>query len=998
MAGFKGIAVWGAMLLTLGGCGSGDGDTSSSSNNPPVRGAEEAIRHEDHTLATEAELLSFAKGQMDQMTQERQTLLDTLYQGIDQPITWNPTHDSITFTTFKPELTHTVLSSNVDGEGKPAVRGLIMMGEQGNQRYGAMGANLFSVRGNPAELTDRLLQNMVNWLSRNAASDGELRVVTAQIPGKETYWFPHNEGIRSWFDEHYAGNYQINEANNCDNEALATCIERIQPHLIILSDLDRKGSGFASIEAALRKAKEQGIPVLLANYQRDPSPLLSPLYLEMGLTGYNNYWSKMQVKDLSVDEIKAQDPSLQSARQLLDDLESGNFDTSVLEGCKGNFLHNCNEQVFVDHFKRGADWFRAGAVSLDQNNKSPFADPSLPLLQSALLLADKYRSSIDYPIEWNEHQAWQQAMFADWVVSYARQKNLTQPDLGEYVIDSSQVFKGSNANYAHPATVSEQKMIGVPYPNQWTTTGWYALPGQTITLTRNDSSPVSVEIKLNYHRSNTNRAYDQHVYLAPLELAQQRLRLAAGQSVTFTTPYGGPIYLYFKGGTGAQQVDMTADGVAKHPTITDFNAPEQIRRFTELLEGTELPHIDLRTEQAEQHLRKDRLLGSLGGEFPDIESLLDAIVNEHVNAVYTLAGFKVQGKSLSESLPEAVKVRCMTMFGEDCVDESLHSRTLIQHANYDQNAHCGSGCSGNPWDASWNISPRGWGDNHELGHNLQVNKLNVQYVIVADRNRWSQYSSRATENSNNIFPYVVRWRTRYINGGDSAPENDGSHKGVFYAFMSDVAGITNASGKRVVLDQNCKQIDAGEDRYTAAWANNAYAFNNNYRMAFYIQMALRADTLQEGTTDIGNGFNIYPLLYLHGRIFDKYAASKELWEENRQRLGFGLFPYDGAALYEGRTVRDMPGNDFMLVSLAMLTKLDWRSHFDLLGLRYSDLAAYQVQAMSFHGSLPMGLYELEHNMPPATMSKGLSFLPLSQTDVTSQWKDGGTPTQCPELP
>lgn len=993
---FKKILVHSAVLLALWGCG--DDDDDSASESTPVNSVEEAIRHEDHTLATEAELLTFAKGQMDQMTQGRQALLDTLYQGIDQPITWNPTHDSITFTTFMPEATHTVLSSNINGEGKPAVRGLIMAGEQDNQRYGAMATNLFSVHGNPKEPTDQLLLNMVNWLTQDAVSGGELRVITAQMPGAETYWFPHNEGIRTWFDEHYGTQVKINEANSCDDGALLACIDQMEPHLIILSDQDLTGTGFASIEAAVRKAKEKGIPLLLSNYQRDPSPMLSPLYLEMGLAGYNNYWDKMQAKDLSIEEIKAPDPVLQSARQLLVDLESGNFNTSVLEGCKGNFMFGCSEPVFVESFKQGADWFRGGVVALDQNNKSPFTEPDLALMQSVLLLADKYRSTIDYPIEWNEDQAWQQAMFGDWVISYARQKNPAQPDLGEYVIDSSQVFKGSNANYAHPATVSEQKSIGVPYPDQWTTTGWYALPGQQITLTRNDSSPVVAEIKLNYHRSNTNRAYEHHVYRAPLELAQQRLKLAAGQSVTFTSPYGGPIYLYLRGGEGAQQVNVAANGVAKHPTITDFNDPEQISRFTAEINSTTLPHVDLRTEQAEQHLRHDRLVGSLGTEYPDIEALLDAIVHEHVNTVYTLAGFKVQGMSLGESLPEAVKARCLSLFGEDCLDETLHTRTIIQHANYDQNAQCGSGCSGNPWDAAWNIDPRGWGDNHELGHNLQVNKLNVQYVTEADRNDWTKYSSRAGENSNNIFPYVVKWRTRYINGGNTIPSADGSHKGVFYAFMSDVAGITDASGKRVVLNEGCQQIDEGEDRYTAAWANNAYAFNNNYRMAFYIQMALRADALQNGPASMGNGFNIHPLLYLHGRIFDKYAASKELWEANRVRMGFGLFPYDGATQYGGGTVNSIPGNDFMLVSLSMLTKLDWRPHFDLLGLRYTDLAATQVQAMSFSGSLPMGLYQLDQDAPPADMSQGLSFLPLSLSDRTTLWKDGGSPTQCPILP
>lgn len=73
-----------------------------------------------------------------------------------------------------------------------------------------------------------------------------------------------------------------------------------------------------------------------------------------------------------------------------------------------------------------------------------------------------------------------------------------------------------------PATGTERKTIGVPYPGQWTTTGWYVLPGQTVTLTRHDSGPAIVEVKLNYHRRNTNRAFEQKIYRAPLELATQR--------------------------------------------------------------------------------------------------------------------------------------------------------------------------------------------------------------------------------------------------------------------------------------------------------------------------------------------------------------------------------------------------------------------------------------------------------------------------------------------
>ncbi|MCE9945471.1 hypothetical protein [Aeromonas rivipollensis] len=95
-------------------------------------------------------------------------------------------------------------------------------------------------------------------------------------------------------------------------------------------------------------------------------------------------------------------------------------------------------------------------------------------------------------------------------------------------------------------------------------------------------------------------------------------------------------------------------------------------------------------------------------------------------------------------------------------------------------------------------------------------------------------------------------------------------------------------------------------------------------------------------------------------------------------------------------MRDIPGNDFMLVALGRLTGLDWRSHFDLLGLRYSTLAAAQVEANQPSGVLPMGMYVLEDDLPPANMSEGLTFLPLSSTDGSTLWpRDQGSPASCP---
>lgn len=960
-----------------------------------ISNAENAIKHQDHKLASASELIGFSIAELANIDIKRKAEINQLYQGVGSSISWHPTHDSITFSSFMPENTFTVLPSNVDGSGASAVRGLVMAGEQQNQRYAAMAGNLFSV--NTSAQTDTLLKNLLGWLTKGADKTDGLSIVTAQMPSKADSWyFPHNEGIRTWLTNNYPAAHSINTANTCDYSELSNCIDTLKPDLIVISDIDRQSLGFAGIQAAIAKAKAVGIPLLLSNYWRNESPLLSPLYLEMGLSTAGNYWSKLNADNLSVSTILAEDKTLGDVEKLLANLREQRFDTQVLTDCTGNYL-SCNVPAFVDAFKAGADWYRNNAETLDINSIDVFSRPNFSLMKAGLLLADKYRSEIDYPIAYSEYAQWQQALFADWTVSYARVHNLAQPDLGEYVTDSANLSKGSNAHYAYPATVSERKTISVPYTGQWTTTGWYALPGQTIKLTRLDSSAANVEIKLNYHRRNTNRAYEQKVYRAPLELAQQRLRLAQGQSIEFSTPYGGPIYLYISGSEGALSVDVHAQNVAKHPSIMDFSNPAEVTAFNDKIQNTELPHVDLRTDGAEQHLRRDRFMNAIGGNVPDVNALLNSIVNDHINSVYTLAGLKIQGKSLSESLPADVESACRGLFGDDCIDNSLHTRTIIQHANYDQNAHCGAGCSGNPWDAAWNISPTGWGDNHELGHNLQTNRLNVQYAAAANSDNWAAYGSRAGENSNNIFPYVVKWKTHYLRDGNTGTVNDGhmNHKDLFYVFMSDAVGTTDTSGKRVVFGANCKVLDAGEDRYTAPWASNAYAVHNGYRMGFYIQMALKAHgmTLSDGSI-LSNGFNLFTLLYQHSRIFGKYANNASDWQANRSKLGFDLFPFDSHSVYGGKTVRDIPGNDFMLVSLSKLTGKDWRSHFDMLGLRYSSLAAAQTASNATSGTMPMGMYELETDLPPANMSQGLTFIPLSLSDGSTLWKGTSSPSQC----
>ena len=196
-----------------------------------------------------------------------------------------------------------------------------------------------------------------------------------------------------------------------------------------------------------------------------------------------------------------------------------------------------------------------------------------------------------------------------------------------------------------------------------------------------------------------------------------------------------------------------------------------------------LPHVDLRGAGFEVHLRKDHLLDGVTSPYGlatrkdgsqvmvdykgDLGLLLGDFRDNYLAPEYSMAGFAPPGKTLATTLSADVQAICQSL-GWACTDPSIHARQSIQHANYDQYAACGDGCSGNPFDADWSIMPLGWGESHELGHNLQKSLLQIGYVAAADHDDHRKYQGRATENSNNIFPYHNLYRyVREVRGEQS---------------------------------------------------------------------------------------------------------------------------------------------------------------------------------------------------------------------------------------
>jgi hypothetical protein len=77
----------------------------------------------------------------------------------------------------------------------------------------------------------------------------------------------------------------------------------------------------------------------------------------------------------------------------------------------------------------------------------------------------------------------------------------------------------------------------------------------------------------------------------------------------------------------------------------------------------------------------------------------------------------------------------------------------------------------------WDILPLGWGESHELGHNLQNGKFSIGFRVsfikiksiligkTNEKNKWKTYIGTSGENSCNIYPYYNKYRHYRITKG-----------------------------------------------------------------------------------------------------------------------------------------------------------------------------------------------------------------------------------------
>jgi len=823
-------------------------------------------------------------------------------------LTWDPTHDSSYWTVLDSSRNQPILSSNwsyTDGASASAVvLGVTGIHPSTLGRYAAFGGNPLGERGN-ADM-DSFMQNTIAWLTQRS-DFSNFKVVVAHLPGTETYWFPHEAKVRSWLASRYP-QATINgkaasatQADNlCDGDALDACLQGANL-LVIGREQDPKAYNGETVMAAVLAAQKRGIPVLYLHHYRDVNDLAGRLLDYFALAQSNNYWSTNGLKAWAPAKQPAKLADLSAIQALLEHLAQGNFNTTW-SGCTSSGRINCDaDSAYVNEFATPADLIRERLQTLDGKGVALFSQAGYKLEKQLVLLGDEYRQAVSYPMEKKANaQAFLRAYFADKSVYLNRPSTVLAQNLGNFAaaIPASTPALSKTLKVAPPTTGTKDYM-----------TGLYVMPGRKIVLTRTDAGTGTLSFGVNMLRDTT---WLFNTYDRPTDIRSPRIPLKANQPVTITSPYGGPLFLFVDAAAGAPSVAVKVQGVTTHPVLRDATNAAQVAAFTAEVASTPTSWVGFTSDMLTLHSTLDHFKTTMAAYSGDMAQLASDTWLYTIKDTYELAGFNAASGKLS--LPATVSAFCSD-HAWDCTGLQ-HRRDVMQHVVSDVHAACGDGCSGNPFDEDWAFEPLGWGETHEIGHNLQVDRLKI-------------YSGRSTEVSNNIFPMHKQMVFNQTARGVASPivARAGTGKVVF----DDIkAALASASPSTAM--------------YNKVWASGAYAANNSERVMFYRQLA---EFTRYYNPRFADGWEVYTLMYLLDRNFE---ASSSNWAAVASGLGFGSY---------SSYPKSMNGNDFMLIASSFIIGRDMRAVFDLWGVTYSSAASAQVAAYGYAAAQAL-LFPMSH--------------------------------------
>ncbi len=795
-------------------------------------------------------------------------------------IDWNPTHDSAWLSSGIGENVPLLVTNSVIVDGYTASNQTMAVLGESESRYIALGGNpMRNYRRQQSSLNEQMhqfLENSINWLTRGkAAQSTSLNVVIAHQD--QSYYFPDELAIREWLDERLPDQVFYNEQDACEGDALASCVNA-ETDLIIISQHQLQPGQESQVVRSIEHSMRNGIPVLYLHYDGGLEPLGESLLALLDVTWTkDNYWQKLGFLALDATTyIGDLDSEVAAFREMVSNFRQGSFNIDW-DACDGE---NCNDnQSLASEFWNGARYVQVVMNRLDAKKLDIFKHPDKFRLHKLMaLLGDYYRSKVVFPLDRNDAPGVEflQAFYADHAAYQYREKVGVWSDLGN--------FSRTDFSHVTPGT----RIVKHVSKRNFRSTGAYALPGETVTVTRMDTSEVNVEVFVNSLRSGSTHVFAEEGYKRPRFLQGERMAIAPGETIRFTSATGGPIQLGYN--ENDLPVEVKIENIGEHAY---WSSIEDSDSYNAKLFADEYDWAELVAPSFEVHSTREKMIVSiddpyLGAGRGSPQALVDATMRYVHNYPHVLAGFQGPGIDGVEEINQFASSNNLSVTALD----------LVKHMNADQ-ATCGYGCSGNPYDAYWSFSPLGHGDIHELGHGLERARF-----------RFSGWPGHA---STNFYSYYSKTRYHRETGGDPQCQS---------LPFEDVFNVLNASVSQAdplqYVQENLWDV--------MTWSQGA---------AMFIQMMMAAE-------DVGalqDGWHLLARLHLLEREYQRAIGNDNDWQSTRANLGMSMF--------DRQSARDLSKEDWLLIMVSHASGYNFTDYFQMWSHDFTDAAAAQVAAMGY---------------------------------------------------
>ncbi len=642
------------------------------------------------------------------------------------------------------------------------------------------------------------------------------------------------------------------------------------------------------------------------------------------VTSYNRWWgnnSSHNLFDISLQWVggvsalndfssyKEHCNSINSFERLIETFDNNSLNlinksdvctTSVGKtSCNFNTLENDSGESLNYLIGNEISSISSALSTYDRNGKNVFDDEKSEKLKLALLLADLYREEVSYPLNHTngDDNLFYQAYYSDYVINYARDNNIAQTDLGNFASDMEVIdeLELENAN-----------VVISPVENSDTyTTGYYLKPGQELVIRRSDDSATYSAVRLNTQRPGNGRIWDSgDAYKRPYLIRSNEVELTTSKEVRISSPHGGNIYIVAEG--KRDEIDLEFENVLSYPTLTNFDNTS-VQEYVTSLQTTPFKYTDMSTPYASIHSLTSKMIEGFEDYAENETQYIDDINDYIIKENYLYAGFE---DSAIGELDSSVKTYFENLGLDDYNNPDIHRLPKRQHINVDYKSLCGSLCSGNPFDTSGRLKPIGWGESHEMGHNLQIAHLKI-------------YSGRSTEVSNNIFP-VNTIRTYAIDSGEDT-----------YYYRSADAFVTLFNKSNEV---HVNGGDASSNNWL--WQGTGVYDNAFDRLNVYMQMMYAAED-----------YEVYTKMYIASRLVNNYNNSDATWDMYKDELGFST--------YSRSEADSIDGNDFIAITLSYYSDKNTIEFLEGFGVSISDKAKDQIIANNPSETLGAGMYYVE---------------------------------------